>query len=121
MGYAPDGRERFVDPEMQNNIYGALGATGGNAMGTVLVNGEAHGSWDFRFEGDKMNAKLNMFTRPTGNLREDIESELSEIAGLFKAKSIVIENKVKLAENHVSKNDAMINTSRFIDLFMDSH
>lgn len=45
MGYAPDGRERFVSPDMQHHIYGSLGATGGNALGTLLINGTAHGSW----------------------------------------------------------------------------
>ncbi len=45
MGCAPDGRERFVSSDMQGNIYGSIGATIRNALGVVLVNRMAHGSW----------------------------------------------------------------------------
>jgi hypothetical protein len=80
MGYAPDGRERFVDPEMQHHVYGALGATGGNALGTVLVNGTAHGSWEFRFAGNQMHVKIRMFEKPSSRLNKDILHQLNGLA-----------------------------------------
>ncbi|MEM7038670.1 MAG: crosslink repair DNA glycosylase YcaQ family protein, partial [Bacteroidota bacterium] len=61
MGYAPDGRARFVAPEHQEHIYGALGATGGNGLGTILHNGLAVGGWKARFKGTKMEVTLNLF------------------------------------------------------------
>jgi len=54
MGYAPDGRTRFVDQDKQDKIYGSLGATGGNALGTVLINGLASAVWTSRFRGNQM-------------------------------------------------------------------
>ncbi|MBL7094455.1 winged helix DNA-binding domain-containing protein [candidate division KSB1 bacterium] len=93
MGYAPDGRERFVSPDMQHYIYGKMGATGGNGLGVVLLNGVAHGSWESRFKGSQMNVNLNMFEKPSAKLNNDIEEQFNGIAVLLKAKRIVFENK----------------------------
>ncbi|MCZ6703834.1 MAG: winged helix DNA-binding domain-containing protein [Ignavibacteria bacterium] len=91
MGYAPDGRERFVSQDMQDKIYGSLGATTGNALGTVLVNGMAHASWSSQFKGTTMMVKLNMFEKTSGKLNAEITNQFNEIAKFLKAKSIVIE------------------------------
>jgi len=91
MGYAPDGRERFVSPDMQHHIYGKIGATGGNALGVILVNGSAHGSWDSRFKGNQMIVNLKMFEKLSGNLNKYIGEQFKEIAVLLKAKSFVFE------------------------------
>lgn len=91
MGYAPDGRERFVSKDMQEKIYGSLGATTGNALGIVLVNGMAYASWSSQFKGTKMMVKLNMFEKTSGKLNTEITNQFNEIAVLLKAKSIVIE------------------------------
>ncbi|MFC2083590.1 DNA glycosylase AlkZ-like family protein [Bacteroidota bacterium] len=93
MGYAPDGRRRFVDPEMQNQIYGALGATGGNALGTVLVNGQAYGSWNHRFKGRHLHITLNMFEKPSNLLNKDIIEKFGKIAELLKASDIILDKK----------------------------
>ena len=93
MGYPSDGRERFVEPEMQQHIYGKLGATGGNALGTVLVNGTAHGSWDFRFEGTKMKIKLYMFEKPSSKIMKNIADHFNYMGALLKAKNLVLESK----------------------------
>jgi len=93
MGYAPDERERFVDTGMQNHIYGKIGATGGNALGVVLVNGLAHGSWDYKFKGNRLIVNLNFFESPSGIMKKDIEERFGEISVLLKAKSIVFDDK----------------------------
>jgi len=91
-GYAPDGRERFVDSEMQDQVYGALEATGGNALGVVLLNGLALGSWKSRFKGQqKMLVSLNMFGKPTRNLEQQIETQFKEIATLLAARRLEFE------------------------------
>ncbi len=92
MGYAPDGRERFACSDNQDKIYGKLGATGGNALGTVLVNGLAFGSWSSRFKGDKMLVSLNIFDKVSGKLKNDIKDQFEKIAAFLNAKSLVIEN-----------------------------
>ncbi len=93
MGYAPDGRERFVNPDMQHHIYGKIGATGGNALGVVLVNGLAHGSWESRFKGNQMIVNLNMFEKLSGKLSKDIIERFNGIAVSLKAKSVVFDNE----------------------------
>ena len=93
MGYAPDGRERFVHPDNQHHIYGKLGATGGNGLGTVLVNGKANGSWSSRFKGTKMEVSLNLFAKVTQKERTTITNQFQSIADLLKAKNIVFDNK----------------------------
>jgi len=93
MGYAPDGRDRFVSKDMQEKIYGSLGATTGNALGTVLVNGLAHASWSSQFKGTKMIVKLNMFEKTSGKLNAEITKQFNEIAELLNAKSIMIDKK----------------------------
>jgi hypothetical protein len=90
MGYAPDGRDRFVDPAFQDRIYGSIGATGGNALGTILLNGLAHGSWDSRFAGSKMVINLNMIEKPSKQLDEQITEQFNDIATLLNVKKIEI-------------------------------
>ena len=91
MGYAPDGRKRFVSQDMQSNIYGALGATAGNGLGTILINGAAHGSWNARFTGSKMDVALNMFEKATAKASKEIEARFQDIALLLKAKTLAFQ------------------------------
>ena len=91
MGYAPDGRNRFVSPDLQEQIYAKLGATGGNALGVVLVNGTAHGTWTSRFTGTHMKIALNIFEKPTATLSKIIRQKFEEIATLLKAEKITFE------------------------------
>ncbi|MCG8604603.1 winged helix DNA-binding domain-containing protein [bacterium] len=90
MGYAPDGRQRFVTPDMQDQIYGSLGATGGNALGTVLVNGLAYGSWQSRFKGTSMIVDLNLFESPSPRLLKDIETQFMQMVSLLGAKRLLL-------------------------------
>jgi len=92
MGYAPDGRERFVHPDNQHHIYGKLGATGGNGLGTVLLNGKAIGSWTSRFKGAKMEITLNIFKKVGAKMEKDILNAFHEIANLLDAKNVVFNN-----------------------------
>jgi len=88
MGYAPDGRERFVEHTFLNQVYGKLGATGGNALGTILINGLAHGSWSSRFRGKKMEVTLNLFKKVSAGDQNRIEQKFEEIAKLLQAKTV---------------------------------
>lgn len=83
MGYAPDGRERFVNPDKQELLYGKIGATGGNGLGTILVNGIAHGSWNAKFKGSLMSVQQKMFEKPSSKLNEAIKWKFSEMASFM--------------------------------------
>ena len=91
MGYAPDGRERFVSPDVQEKMFGKLGATRGNALGVVMINGLVHGTWSFRFKAGSMINKLGMFVHPTNKVLEIIEEKIHEVAVLLKAKRVTLE------------------------------
>ena len=62
----------------------------GNALGVVLVNGLAHGSWTSRFKGDRMTVSLNMFQRPSQQLNKKITNQFNEIAAVLSARSVVL-------------------------------
>jgi len=93
MGYAPDGRSRFVSPDLQQQIYGKLGATGGNALGVVLANGTVHGTWNSRFSGTQMKIDLKMFEKPTATVSKIIRQKFEEIAAILKAKKLLLNNQ----------------------------
>lgn len=92
MGYAPDGRERFVAPDMQDKIYGKIGATGGNGLGTILVNGMAHGSWKAKIKGNQVSFQLNMFEKPSTKLNETIKEKFIEMASFMEIKKVIFSN-----------------------------
>ncbi|HEV2742815.1 MAG TPA: winged helix DNA-binding domain-containing protein, partial [Rubrobacter sp.] len=55
MGYAPDGRGRFVHPEVQDRVY----TPAGDGLGVVLVGGMAAGAWEARFSGKVLEVGLD--------------------------------------------------------------
>ena len=73
----------------RDKVYGALGATGGNALGTVLLNGLVIASWKSRFKGGKMEISLLQFEKPSGALRKRVEAAFEEIAQLVGTKSVL--------------------------------
>ncbi|UCF96617.1 MAG: winged helix DNA-binding domain-containing protein [Spirochaetaceae bacterium] len=86
MGYAPDGRRRFVTPDMQQRIYGTLGATGGNALGTVLVNGLARGAWTSRFAGNTLKIRLDLFEKLGDRMHSAMIDRFNAVARFLGAK-----------------------------------
>jgi len=74
------------------DIYGKLGATGGNGLGTILINGKAHVSWTSRFKGAKMEVTLNLFGKISPKMKKNINESFVEIALLLNAKKIDFEN-----------------------------
>jgi len=65
MGYAPDGRHRFIDDPFLSLAYtsatGSPGATAGDGLPLVLVGGRAQGKWSHRFEGQRMLSTYEPF------------------------------------------------------------
>jgi len=83
MGYAPDGRQRFVNPDKQERLYGKLGATGGNAMETVLVNGLAHGVWKPAISGNKINLSVTLWEKPGAKLTHLLQGQFAQLANFL--------------------------------------
>ncbi len=84
MGYAPDGRGRFVHPEAQNRVY----TPAGDGLGVVLVGGTAAGAWEARSSGRVMEVRLGMFERPGARLKGAIEDEFEEVAASLGARGL---------------------------------
>ena len=89
MGYAPDGRRRFVHPDVQDRIYDA----GGDGLGVVLVNGTAAGTWSARSAGRRMDVELEMFERPGARLKQTIEEQLEAAAAFLGARTVSLQRR----------------------------
>jgi hypothetical protein len=84
MGYAPDGRGRFVHPDVQGRVY----TTVGDGLGVVLVGGAAAGAWEARFSGRIMEVRLDMFERPGAKLKGAIEDGFGEVGASLGARAV---------------------------------
>ena len=84
MGYAPDGRGRFVHPDVQGRVY----TTAGDGLGVVLVGGKAAGAWEARFSGGTMEVRLDVFERPGAKLKGAIEAGFGEVAASLGARGV---------------------------------
>ena len=70
MGYAPDGRQRFVDDQHLQKAYTHSGTAGrggtmGDGLPLLLRGGRAVASWSHRFEGNRMTIKVAPFEPAT--------------------------------------------------------
>ena len=65
MGYAPDGRQRFIGDEHLSLAYtsvtGSPGATSGDGLPLVLCGGRAVATWSHRFAGQKLEVTVKPF------------------------------------------------------------
>jgi hypothetical protein len=81
MGYAPDGRRRFVHPDVQRRVYTPI-ATGlaGDGNPVILVDGEVVGLWTYTF---KEGARLDPFDNLGPRIRRRVEAQLEAVAGFL--------------------------------------
>jgi hypothetical protein len=84
MGYAPDGRGRFVHPEVQDRVY----TPAGDGLGVVLVGGVAAGAWEARFSGKVLEVGLDMFETPGPRLGDLLEERFGEVAAFLGAREV---------------------------------
>ena len=91
MGYAPDGRQRFVNDEHHDFLYGKLGATLGNGLGTMLHNGHSIGIWASRFKGTTMEANLYYYGKTEARIKKRVATELEVIGSWLGAKKVVFD------------------------------
>ena len=81
MGLAPDGRERFVHPDVYSAVYTPIGVgLPGDGNPIVLVDGEAVATWTFT---RKDGPRFQPFDRLTGSVRKEVDERLEVVAGLL--------------------------------------
>jgi hypothetical protein len=96
MGYAPDGRGRFVTPDMQTRIYDLVG----DGVGAILLNGLAVAAWDLRGFKDTLDVNIDWFEKPTAKLKQAVISEMDAVAAFLEAKAVQIKH---LGDEHASR------------------
>ena len=81
MGHAPDGRARFVHPDVQARVYTPIGTgLSGDGNPVVLVNGEALGTWTFtRRDG----AHVQMFDGAGARTMRRVREKMGTAADLL--------------------------------------
>jgi hypothetical protein len=81
MGHAPDGRQRFVHPDVQPRVYTPIGTgLAGDGNPVVLIDGEAVGIWNFTL---KDGASLEAFDPLGPGTRRRVEEKLDAVAALL--------------------------------------
>jgi hypothetical protein len=91
MGYAPDGRQRFVDDGHLDHAYttkeNRIGATTGDGLPLILRGGRAVARWSHRFSGKTMTVDVAVF--PGEKVYEqEIASRLDEVAELMACQKV---------------------------------
>ncbi len=96
MGYAPDGRRRFVDDAYLTLAYSTpetrVGATSGDGLPLVLRAGRAVATWSHRLDGGRMHVTLQPFGSAAGAARRllrDTQAEFGAI-GRFLATEVTV-------------------------------
>jgi hypothetical protein len=83
MGLAPDGRQRFVDPDWQARVYsqGGGGTLPGDGFPVVLRGGRAVATWSHRFRGDRMLVAVSPFEELPRGLDEAAFAGVGRVLG----------------------------------------
>ena len=91
MGYAPDGRQRFIDdaylPLAYTSVTGSPGATSGDGLPLILRGGRAIASWGHRFEGQRMVVSIKPFPGQKAKIPDDA---FKAVGDLLSASSVEI-------------------------------
>lgn len=96
MGYAPDGRERFVTRDTQTRIYDLVG----DGYGAILWNGLAIAAWDLRSAKDALDVNVDWFEKPGPKLKQAVVQELDILAAFLESRGITIKH---LGDEHASR------------------
>jgi hypothetical protein len=81
MGHAPDGRQRFVHPDVQHLVYTPVG-TGlpGDGNPVVLVDGQVAGLWSYTI---KEGAAVDLFDSLGPTPRRKLDEKIAAVADLL--------------------------------------
>lgn len=96
MGYAPDGRGRFVTRDTQARLYDLAG----DGVGAILLNGLAVGAWDLRGIKDSLEVNIDWFEKPTARLKQGVVAEMEAIGAYLESRGVRIKH---LGDEHASR------------------
>jgi hypothetical protein len=81
MGHAPDGRARFVHPDVQQSVYTPIGiGLAGDGNPVVLIDGQAAGLWSYTL---KDGAQVEPFDSLGPTVRRRVDEKLDAVAELL--------------------------------------
>ena len=81
MGHAPDGRQRFVHPDVQQRVYTPIGVgLPGDGNPVVLVDGRAVATWTYSL---KHGADVQPFDSLGPTVRRKVDAKLEAVAGFL--------------------------------------
>ncbi|MEO1450304.1 MAG: crosslink repair DNA glycosylase YcaQ family protein [Bacteroidota bacterium] len=89
MGYAPDGRDRILPQAAVKRLYGKLGATGGNALGAVLLEGSCAAVWTARLKGSTYSVTFDPL-RALAPYQPLLEAKFLEMAQWLGLKKVAL-------------------------------
>lgn len=93
MGYAPDGRQRFVADEHMKLAYSTAkmgaGATSGDGNPLLLRGGRAVAAWSHKFSGDRMTVEVAPF-EPRALASLPLDHLFDGVGRLLDAKSVAL-------------------------------
>jgi hypothetical protein len=97
MGYAPDGRGRFIDDAYLKLAYtsvsGSPGATAGDGLPLVLRGGRAVATWSHRFSGNQMAVSVAPFLEQAKAPIDD--AAFSAAASLLGASALTVKTELR--------------------------
>lgn len=97
MGYAPDGRERFVTRDMQTRIYDLAG----DGYGAILLNGLAVAAWDVRGPKDVLEVDIDWFEKPGAKLKQEVVNALEGVAKFLEREGVKFKH---LGDEHETRS-----------------
>ena len=81
MGHAPDGRGRFVHPDVQKPVYTPIGTgLAGDGNPVVLVDGEIAGLWSYTIKED---GHIELFDKLGPTVRRKVDAELDRLVSFL--------------------------------------
>jgi Winged helix DNA-binding domain len=101
MGYAPDGRRRFVDDAHRRFAYSTaetrIGATSGDSLPVILRGGRAVAGWSHRLAGDRMEVEIRPFpgARPRGESLSDLTEPAFDAIGKLLDARVFVSQKTR--------------------------
>lgn len=86
MGYAPDGRARFLPQELRQVAY----EPSGDGLPVIVVGGRVAGGWSMRFRATTAQVELRPAERPGAKLAAALRERAEEAAAFLGASKAVI-------------------------------
>lgn len=90
MGYAPDGRARFVDEAGQAPLYGKKGATKGNALACIVYEGRVVALWQGKIQGKRWLIGVQPFSVLPTAIKKRLQGAFEDTATYLECGEVVL-------------------------------